>query len=123
VAVSLQLQGLAFEHRSVSVFRAFDEFHAINPVVKAPTLVCEDGTVLMDSSLILDYAQALGGRRSLMPKDSLSLRADLRVIGQMLPQLLPAAQFPALAAFCAQAEDLPQFRAAAHGDGTCIPVN
>ncbi len=32
VAVSLQLLGLKFEHRPVSVFRAFDEFHAINPV-------------------------------------------------------------------------------------------
>ncbi|MEJ0006417.1 MAG: hypothetical protein WDM77_08660 [Steroidobacteraceae bacterium] len=35
----------------------------------------------MDSSLILDYAQALGGRRSLMPNDILSLKNDLRVIG------------------------------------------
>lgn len=36
VAVSLQLLGLPFEHRPVSAFRAFDAFHAINPVVKAP---------------------------------------------------------------------------------------
>ena len=54
VAISLQLLGLPFEHRSVSVFRGFDEFSRINPVVKAPTLVCDDGGVLMDSTLILD---------------------------------------------------------------------
>lgn len=81
VAVSLRLLGLPFEHRAVSVFRDFEEFQAINPVVKAPTLVCDDGTVLMDSNLILAYAEALGAQRSLLPADVPSLRADLRVIG------------------------------------------
>lgn len=81
VAVSLQLLGLPFEHRSLSVFRAFDEFRAINPVVKAPSLVCDDGTVLMDSTLILEYAEGLAqGRHSLMPPPSGRL-ADLRTIG------------------------------------------
>lgn len=59
VAVSLQLLGLPFEHRSISVFRTFEQFRDINPVVKAPSLVCDDGTVLMDSSLIIDYAESL----------------------------------------------------------------
>ena len=48
VAVSLQLLGLSFEHQSLSVFRGFDEFRRINPVVKAPTLLCDSGVVLMD---------------------------------------------------------------------------
>ena len=48
VAISLNLLGLPFEHRSISVFRAFEQFHSINPVVKAPTLVCDDGAVLID---------------------------------------------------------------------------
>jgi glutathione S-transferase len=84
VAISLQLLGLQFEHRPVSVFRAFDEFRAINPVVKAPSLVCDDGTVLMDSSLMLEYAESLAqaqGRRSLMPAQLASRQADLRIIG------------------------------------------
>ncbi|HEY4340204.1 MAG TPA: glutathione S-transferase [Steroidobacteraceae bacterium] len=80
VAISLQLLGVPFSHRPVSVFRAFDEFHAINPVVKAPTLVCDDGMVLMDSSVILEYAQAHAGR-SLMPPELSGLQADLRIIG------------------------------------------
>ncbi|XLM22976.1 glutathione S-transferase N-terminal domain-containing protein, partial [Chromobacterium piscinae] len=37
----------------MSVFSGFARFHEINPVVKAPTLVCDDGTILMDSTLIL----------------------------------------------------------------------
>lgn len=68
VAISLQLLGLRFEHLSLSVFRTYDQFRGINPVVKAPSLICDDGTVLMDSTLIIEYAEAMpGNRRSLMP--------------------------------------------------------
>ena len=68
VAISLQLLGLPFEHQSLSVFRTFAQFQQINPVVKAPTLVCDDGTLLMDSTLILEYAEALAApRRTLVP--------------------------------------------------------
>ncbi len=85
VAISLQLLGLPFEHRSLSVFRTFKEFGAINPVVKAPTLVCDDGTVLMDSTLILDYAESLAApRRSLMPVRIDERRRALRLIGLSL---------------------------------------
>ena len=45
VAVSLKLMGLPFEHQAVSVFRHFDRFHAINPVVKAPTPVADDSVI------------------------------------------------------------------------------
>lgn len=84
VAISLQLLDLAFEHQSLSVFRGFDAFRRINPVVKAPTLVCDDGTVLMDSSLILEYAQALARPRSLMPLALEALARDLRLLGLAL---------------------------------------
>jgi glutathione S-transferase len=83
VAISLRLLGLAFEHRPVSVFSTFEQFRAINPVVKAPTLVCDDGTVLMDSTLIIDYAQVLAGR-SLMPVDGAGRLRTLRTVGLAL---------------------------------------
>jgi glutathione S-transferase len=195
VAISLQLLGLRFEHHPLSVFRTFDEFRAINPVVKAPTLVCGDGTVLMDSGLILDYAQALA-RRSLLPAELAHRTADLRVTGlalaaceksvqiiyernlrpaekqhepwltrvtgqlraafegleaditrrplaadssamsqggvatavtwfftqQLLPELVPAARFPALAQFSAAAEAMAAFSSAPHGAGSCAPL-
>ena len=71
VAISLQLLDLRFEHASISVFRQFDAFAAINPVVKAPTLVADDGEVLMESTLILEHAEALAaGSESLMPTDA-----------------------------------------------------
>jgi glutathione S-transferase len=85
VAVSLQLLDLPFEHQSVSVFSTFDRFRAINPVVKAPSLVCDDGEVLMDSSLILDYAEALAApRRSLLPTELPRRKHALRLIGLAL---------------------------------------
>lgn len=61
VAISLQLPGLPFERRSISVFSTVAQVQQINPVVKAPTLVGGDGEVLMDSTLILDYAETLAG--------------------------------------------------------------
>lgn len=195
VAVSLQLLGVRFEHQSLSVFRTYAEFQKINPVVKAPTLVCDDGTVLMDSTLILQYAEALAAEgRSLAPPDRAALCQSLHLTGvamaacdksvqmvyecqlrpddkqhqpwitrvteqlhaalglleqelkrkplpvasatigqdgvaiaitwhfiqQMLPQVVSAADYPALAAYSRQAEALPEFAAAPHGDGTYI---
>jgi glutathione S-transferase len=193
VAVSLQLLGLTFEHQSLSVFSTFDQFSQINPVVKAPTLVDEEGATLMDSTLILQYAEAIARpssrrtptmptelwrsqrllglalaacdkavqlvyERQLRPAEKLhlpwaervilQLRAALDVleaeqlqqplevssdtiappgvmmaitwhfIQQMLPDVVTPADYPALAEYSRQAETLPEFRAAPHGDGT-----
>ena len=192
VAISLQLLGVRFEHRSLSVFRTFNEFQLINPVVKAPTFVCDDGQVLMDSTLIMEYVEAVARPRSLMPAELQQLQHALRVIGlalaaceksvqivyerelrppdklhepwvtrvtgqllaaygaleaevarhplaatssaisqagvsaavawqftqKMLPEVVPAAGYPSLVAFSADAEELPEFRAAPHGDST-----
>lgn len=85
VAISLQLLGLRFEHQSISVFSTFAQFQQINPVVKAPSFICDDGEVLMDSTLILDYAEALAApRRSLMPAGISERQHALRVIGLAL---------------------------------------
>ncbi len=82
VAVSMKRMGVPFEHRPVSVFRHFDEFRKVNPVVKAPTLVCDDGTVLMDSTLILDYVEATVPLEArLLPADLAARRAALHSIG------------------------------------------
>jgi glutathione S-transferase len=82
VAISMKLMGLQFEHRLVSVFRHFDQFAAVNPVVKAPTFVCDDGTVLMDSTLILDYLEhCVAAGNGLMPPGGDPRKAALRQIG------------------------------------------
>jgi len=85
VAVSLKFMGLPVEHDQISVFRHFDAFAAINPVVKAPTLVTDDGTVLMDSTLILEYAERLApAARRLTPDDSAGFLRAQRILGVAL---------------------------------------
>jgi glutathione S-transferase len=59
VAIALLRLGLPFEHRPVSLFRHIDEFRKINPMLKAPSFIADDGTVLIDSTLILDYVVSL----------------------------------------------------------------
>lgn len=83
VAVSLKVLDIPFVHESVSVFRHFEHFSSINPVVKAPTLVADDGTVLMDSSLILEHVEKLAPR-SLMPEDAGAHTRALRQTGLAL---------------------------------------
>lgn len=85
VAISLKLMGLEFAHESISVFGGYDAFAAINPVVKAPTLVTDDGVVLMDSSLILEHAERLvPPERRLAPADLAAHARAQRIVGLAL---------------------------------------
>lgn len=59
LAIALQLMDVDFEHVPLSVFSHYHEFAQINPVVKAPTFVCDSGDVLMDSGLIIQYASVV----------------------------------------------------------------
>jgi len=83
VAITARLLGLPFEHEAVSVFRHYDVFAAINPVVKAPTLVTDDGVVLMDSGLIIEHLERLAGR-SLSPADLSAHARAQRILGLAL---------------------------------------
>ena len=85
VAISMKLMGLPFEHRALSVFRTYDQFRAINPVVKAPSFICDDGAVLMDSTLILDYLEGrVTAEKRLMPAEGAARREALRLTGLAL---------------------------------------
>jgi glutathione S-transferase len=81
VAISLRMMGLDFELSQLSVFRNYEEFQVISPVVKAPSLVTDDGVVLMDSNLILDYAERLAPSKSLTPSDVRERVKILHLIG------------------------------------------
>lgn len=82
VAISLDLLGVSFEHEPLSVFSTFEAFSRINPVVKAPTLVLDDGSVLMDSTLIIDYFETLSApANKLLPQQPEALAAALGTLG------------------------------------------
>lgn len=81
-ALTLAALDIPFTHESISVFRQYAEFAAINPVVKAPTAVTDDGVVLLDSTLIIDYAlKALAGGKALGPADPKLTALDIRLTG------------------------------------------
>lgn len=93
VAISLKILQLPFSHDSISVFRGFDSFSTINPVVKAPTLVTDDGVVLMDSTLILEYAARLADpMRHLDPVDLGTYSRAQRIVGLALAACEKTAQ-------------------------------
>lgn len=83
VAVSAQLLGIPLQHLSLSVFRNYDDIRKVNPLVKVPTLVCDDGEVLVDSTLIIDYLESLPeAGPSLVP--GADRRRALRIVGTAL---------------------------------------
>jgi len=85
VAIAMECLGVPFSHEAVSVFSTFERFKGINPVVKAPTLVCDDGDVLMDSSLILQFVEVTATQgKSLWPADPAELRREFRAVGLAL---------------------------------------
>lgn len=59
VAIALRLYGLPFEHRTWSVFGQAEDIRALNPLMRVPTFILDDGFVLTDSHMILDYLDSL----------------------------------------------------------------
>lgn len=81
VAIALALYDIAFEHRAWSVGRDFDRIRAFNPLGRAPTLVLDDGEVLTESAMMLDYLDDRVGReRALMPPTGIARRDAQRLI-------------------------------------------
>jgi glutathione S-transferase len=79
-AIGLHCLKLSFEHESLSVFKDYKQFQSFNPLVKAPSLILENGAILVDSSLILQYAERLAAR-SLFSIDPQIFAAELQIIG------------------------------------------
>jgi glutathione S-transferase len=59
VGIALTLYGLAFEHRPWSTFGDAEKIRPYNPLTRVPTLVLDDGDVLIDSTPIIDYLDGL----------------------------------------------------------------
>ena len=69
VAVSMNLLGMAFEHRNWSVGKDFDQIRQFNPLGRVPTLVPPGGEALVESNAILDYLdECAGPERALVPR-------------------------------------------------------
>ena len=78
VAVTLHLYGIPFTRNPISVFGA-PEMAEINPVVRIPSLVLDDGEVLVDSAAIIDHLdETVGAAMALTPRSGKERRRVLQ---------------------------------------------
>jgi glutathione S-transferase len=59
VGIALTLYRLPFSHQPWSTFGDADKIRPFNPLTRVPTLVLDDGEVLIESHSILDYLDSL----------------------------------------------------------------
>jgi glutathione S-transferase len=59
VGIALTLYSIPFEHKPWSTFGDADKIRPYNPLTRVPTLVLDDGEVLIDSTVIIDYLDGL----------------------------------------------------------------
>jgi len=81
VAVTLRHYGLPFTRSPLSVFSDAEEMRRINPLGRVPSLVLDDGEVLVDSAAIIDHLDQLAGpERALTPAAGPERRRCLRLV-------------------------------------------
>jgi glutathione S-transferase len=81
VAISLMALDIPYDHDTRSVFGDFDSMRQTNPLGRIPSLVLDDGTVLVDSAAILDYLdEQAGPARALLPRHGPARRDGLQRI-------------------------------------------
>jgi glutathione S-transferase len=81
VAISLRVLGLDYTHDTRSVFGDFDDMRRTNPLGRIPSLILDDGEVLIDSAAILDHVdERVGPARALLPPRGAARREALRRI-------------------------------------------
>jgi glutathione S-transferase len=66
VGIALRLYGIPFEHKPWSTFGDADKIRPYNPLTRVPTLVLDDGEVLIESHIMLDYLDSLVGQERAM---------------------------------------------------------
>ncbi len=59
VGITMSLYGLAFTHNPWSVFGNADDLAKVNPLIRVPTLVLDNGEALIETSAIIDYLDGL----------------------------------------------------------------
>ena len=90
VAVAMLSADVEFEHKPLSVFRHYDDYEKLSPMVKAPSLIADDGSSLVDSGVILDY---LGARSPTLAALRPRSAAAYATLGLALTVMEKAVQF------------------------------
>jgi glutathione S-transferase len=81
VGIAMKLYGMAFEHKPWSTFGDADRIKPYNPLIRVPTLVLDDGDMLIESQAILDYLDGLAGpAKALFPAGQPERRRAMKVV-------------------------------------------
>jgi glutathione S-transferase len=81
VAVTLHHYHMPYTRNPLSVFRNAKEMQKINPLLRVPALILEDGETLIDSSAIIDYLdEKAGPARALTPAHGPQRRKVLQAV-------------------------------------------
>jgi glutathione S-transferase len=81
IGIALTLYNIPFEHRPWSVFGDAERLKDINPLVRVPTLILDNGDVLVDSHAMIDYLDHLvGPTRALLPQAEPLRHQALKVV-------------------------------------------
>jgi glutathione S-transferase len=106
VGIALNTYGLAFEHKPWSTFGDADRIAKYNPLRRVPTLVLDDGTVLIDSLAILEaldervgpaaavLARAGAQRQDLLRISAFAAGAAEKAVSLLYERVLREAAFP-----------------------------
>ena len=86
-------------------WRTSPEFRRLNPLVRIPVLVLDDGSTLFESGVIVEYLEDMfPDRRPLRPRDPLD-RARVRLVTQLGEQYVMTAMGPLFGMFDAKTRD------------------
>jgi glutathione S-transferase len=81
VGIALKLYDLPFTHYPWSTFGDFEKLQRYNPLVRVPTLVLDDGEVLIETLTILDYLDGLmPANRRMLPVEEPARHRALKVV-------------------------------------------
>ncbi|MER8485718.1 glutathione S-transferase family protein [Mesorhizobium sp. M1322] len=82
VGIALTLYNLPFEHRPWSTFNDADKIRPYNPLTRVPTLVLDDGEVLIESHAMLDHLDSLvAAERRMFPTSEPARHQALKIAG------------------------------------------
>ena len=88
VRIALNLKNIPYEMQSVHLSKEGGhnrkpDYRAVNPQMKVPALVLDNGETLIQSLAIMDYLEETHPQPPLLPKDPLA-RARVRAIAQII---------------------------------------
>jgi glutathione S-transferase len=81
VGLTLTFYGLAFEHRPWGTFGDAEKLAAVNPLMRVPTLVTDDGLALVETASIIDYLDSMvAPEKRLLPQREPLRHQTLRTV-------------------------------------------